>query len=81
MDIAKYCLKIFLSRLHYMLFINFFRKSEGLSGRNARKLPFLAYAKYTGTGYPDLSAYLTALEKAVDDEFNDRKLISTCEDS
>lgn len=79
MDIAKYCsVTIFMQKL--LKAFNFFRKSEGLSGRNARKLPFLAYAKYVGTGYPDLAAYLTALEKAVDDEFNDRKLISTCDD-
>jgi hypothetical protein len=39
----------------------------------------LAYAKYIGTDYPVLSVYLTALEKAVDDEFIDRKLISTCD--
>jgi hypothetical protein len=79
MDIAKYCFinNICMQITQWSIF--FFRKSEGLSGRNARKLPFLAYAKYIGTDYPVLSVYLTALEKAVDDEFIDRKLIATCD--
>jgi hypothetical protein len=59
----------------------FDRKSEGLSGRNARKLPFLGYAKHTSSNFPDLQTFLKALEKAVVEEFEDRKLISTADQS
>ncbi|XP_033632108.1 pachytene checkpoint protein 2 homolog [Asterias rubens] len=48
-------------------------KSEGLSGRTLRKLPFLAHALYVKTTPVSLEDYLSALSDAVDKQFKERE--------
>ncbi|XP_023236223.1 pachytene checkpoint protein 2 homolog [Centruroides sculpturatus] len=48
------------------------KKSEGLSGRTLRRLPFLAHALFIQKPTTNLDNYLDALSKAIDKEFQDR---------
>ncbi|XP_038056236.1 pachytene checkpoint protein 2 homolog [Patiria miniata] len=48
-------------------------KSEGLSGRTLRKLPFLAHALYVKANPVSLEDYLNALSDAVDKQFKERQ--------
>uniref|UniRef100_A0A8D0PIU5 Pachytene checkpoint protein 2 homolog n=1 Tax=Sus scrofa TaxID=9823 RepID=A0A8D0PIU5_PIG len=52
------------------------RKSEGLSGRVLRKLPFLAHALYIQAPTVTIEGFLQALSLAVDRQFEDRKKLS-----
>ncbi|CAI8038855.1 Pachytene checkpoint protein 2 homolog [Geodia barretti] len=52
------------------------RKSVGLSGRTLRKIPFLAHALYIQTTSASLENYLSALEKAVAEQFRERRNLS-----
>ncbi|XP_075442488.1 pachytene checkpoint protein 2 homolog isoform X2 [Ascaphus truei] len=54
------------------------RKSEGLSGRVLRKLPFLAHALYIQSPTATIERFLQALSLAVDKQFEERKMISEC---
>ncbi|XP_019479895.1 PREDICTED: pachytene checkpoint protein 2 homolog, partial [Hipposideros armiger] len=54
------------------------RRSEGLSGRVLRKLPFLAHALYIQAPTVTLEGFLQALSLAVDKQFEDRKELSSC---
>ncbi|XP_033708616.1 pachytene checkpoint protein 2 homolog isoform X1 [Tursiops truncatus] len=54
------------------------RKSEGLSGRVLRKLPFLAHALYVQAPTITVEGFLQALSLAVDKQFEDRKKLSSC---
>ncbi|XP_001369033.1 pachytene checkpoint protein 2 homolog [Monodelphis domestica] len=54
------------------------RKSEGLSGRVLRKLPFLAHALYIQTPTVSVEGFLQALSLVVDKQFEERKKLSTC---
>ncbi|KAB0393802.1 hypothetical protein E2I00_001234, partial [Balaenoptera physalus] len=54
------------------------RKSEGLSGRVLRKLPFLAHALYIQAPSITIEGFLQALSLAVDKQFEDRKKLSSC---
>jgi len=47
-------------------------KSQGLSGRTLRKLPFLAHAFFVQKSTVELNTFLLALAKAVDKQFADR---------
>ncbi|XP_035147744.1 pachytene checkpoint protein 2 homolog isoform X1 [Callithrix jacchus] len=49
------------------------RKSEGLSGRVLRKLPFLAHALYIQAPTVTIEGFLQALSLAVDKQFEERK--------
>ncbi|CAN2390603.1 Thyroid hormone receptor interactor 13 [Pristimantis euphronides] len=51
------------------------RKSEGLSGRVLRKLPFLAHALYIQSPKVTIEKFLEALSMAVDMEFEERKTL------
>ncbi|XP_022099590.1 pachytene checkpoint protein 2 homolog [Acanthaster planci] len=50
-------------------------KSEGLSGRTLRKLPFLAHALFVKANPVSLEDYLAALSGAVDKQFEERQLL------
>ncbi|XP_051696527.1 pachytene checkpoint protein 2 homolog [Oryctolagus cuniculus] len=52
------------------------RKSEGLSGRVLRKLPFLAHALYVQAPTVTIEGFLQALSLAVDKQFEERKKLS-----
>ncbi|XP_012412093.1 pachytene checkpoint protein 2 homolog [Trichechus manatus latirostris] len=52
------------------------RKSEGLSGRVLRKLPFLAHALYVQAPTVTIEGFLQALSLAVDRQFEERKKLS-----
>ncbi|XP_066886866.1 pachytene checkpoint protein 2 homolog isoform X1 [Kogia breviceps] len=52
------------------------RRSEGLSGRVLRKLPFLAHALYVQAPTITIEGFLQALSLAVDKQFEDRKKLS-----
>ncbi|KAE8597331.1 hypothetical protein XENTR_v10016429 [Xenopus tropicalis] len=52
------------------------RKSEGLSGRVLRKLPFLAHALYLQSPTVTIERFLWALSLAVDEQFQERKNFS-----
>ncbi|KAB0369790.1 hypothetical protein FD755_018783 [Muntiacus reevesi] len=54
------------------------RKSEGLSGRVLRKLPFLAHALYIQAPTVTIEGFLQALSLAVDKQFEERKKLSSC---
>ncbi|XP_057564007.1 pachytene checkpoint protein 2 homolog isoform X1 [Hippopotamus amphibius kiboko] len=54
------------------------RKSEGLSGRVLRKLPFLAHALYVQTPSVTIEVFLQALSLAVDRQFEDRRKLLPC---
>ncbi|XP_015273207.1 PREDICTED: pachytene checkpoint protein 2 homolog [Gekko japonicus] len=54
------------------------RKSEGLSGRVLRKLPFLAHALYVQTPNVAMAAFLQALSLVVDKQFEERAKLSDC---
>ncbi|NXV78338.1 PCH2 protein, partial [Atlantisia rogersi] len=49
------------------------RRSEGLSGRVLRKLPFLAHALYIQSPSVTMAVFLQALSLAVDKQFEERK--------
>ncbi|XP_036135243.1 pachytene checkpoint protein 2 homolog isoform X1 [Molossus molossus] len=55
------------------------RKSEGLSGRVLRKLPFLAHALYIQAPTVTIEGFLQALSLAVDKQFEERKKLSSCD--
>ncbi|CAN0278459.1 pachytene checkpoint protein 2 homolog [Lampetra fluviatilis] len=48
------------------------KKSQGLSGRVLRKLPFIAHALYVKESTTTLSCFLDALSQAVDRQFTER---------
>ncbi|NP_001405552.1 pachytene checkpoint protein 2 homolog isoform 3 [Mus musculus] len=52
------------------------RKSEGLSGRVLRKLPFLAHALYIQAPSVTIEGFLQALSLAVDKQFEEKKKLS-----
>lgn len=52
------------------------QKSEGLSGRTLRKLPFIAHALFIQKPCVTLSQFLNAMQKAVDREFHQRSLLT-----
>uniref|UniRef100_A0A8C8ZF54 Pachytene checkpoint protein 2 homolog n=1 Tax=Prolemur simus TaxID=1328070 RepID=A0A8C8ZF54_PROSS len=52
------------------------RKSEGLSGRVLRKLPFLAHALYVQAPTVTIEGFLQALSLAVDKQFEERQKLS-----
>uniref|UniRef100_A0A8C6W8E3 Pachytene checkpoint protein 2 homolog n=1 Tax=Nannospalax galili TaxID=1026970 RepID=A0A8C6W8E3_NANGA len=52
------------------------RKSEGLSGRVLRKLPFLAHALYIQAPSVTIEGFLQALSRAVDKQFEEKKKLS-----
>ncbi|XP_063670551.1 pachytene checkpoint protein 2 homolog isoform X2 [Pan troglodytes] len=52
------------------------RKSEGLSGRVLRKLPFLAHAPYVQAPTVTIEGFLQALSLAVDKQFEERKKLA-----
>ncbi|XP_044275029.1 pachytene checkpoint protein 2 homolog [Varanus komodoensis] len=54
------------------------RKSEGLSGRVLRKLPFLAHALYIQTPSITMASFLQALSLVVDKQFEERAKLSDC---
>ncbi|XP_034272263.1 pachytene checkpoint protein 2 homolog [Pantherophis guttatus] len=54
------------------------RKSEGLSGRILRKLPFLAHALYIQSPSVIMTTFLQALSLAVDKQFEERAKLSDC---
>ncbi|XP_029897597.1 pachytene checkpoint protein 2 homolog isoform X3 [Aquila chrysaetos chrysaetos] len=54
------------------------RKSEGLSGRALRKLPFLAHALYIQSPSVTMTTFLQALSLAVDKQFEERKKLADC---
>ncbi|XP_058036336.1 pachytene checkpoint protein 2 homolog [Ahaetulla prasina] len=54
------------------------RKSEGLSGRILRKLPFLAHALYIQSPSVIMTTFLQALSLAVDKQFEERAKLSNC---
>uniref|UniRef100_A0A8D0BY18 Pachytene checkpoint protein 2 homolog n=1 Tax=Salvator merianae TaxID=96440 RepID=A0A8D0BY18_SALMN len=54
------------------------RKSEGLSGRILRKLPFLAHALYIQAPNVTMAAFLQALDLVVDKQFEERSRLSDC---
>uniref|UniRef100_A0A2K6EY46 Pachytene checkpoint protein 2 homolog n=2 Tax=Propithecus coquereli TaxID=379532 RepID=A0A2K6EY46_PROCO len=54
------------------------RKSEGLSGRVLRKLPFLAHALYVQAPTVTIEGFLQALSLAVDKQFEERQKLSAC---
>ncbi|XP_025054088.1 pachytene checkpoint protein 2 homolog [Alligator sinensis] len=54
------------------------RKSEGLSGRVLRKLPFLAHALYIQSPTVTVAAFLQALSLAVDKQFEERNILASC---
>ncbi|XP_070585835.1 pachytene checkpoint protein 2 homolog isoform X1 [Erythrolamprus reginae] len=54
------------------------RKSEGLSGRILRKLPFLAHALYIQSPNVIMTTFLQALSVAVDKQFQERAMLSDC---
>ncbi|XP_042329529.1 pachytene checkpoint protein 2 homolog [Sceloporus undulatus] len=54
------------------------RKSEGLSGRVLRKLPFLAHALYIQSPNVSMTAFLQALSLVVDKQFEERTKLSDC---
>ncbi|XP_061444462.1 pachytene checkpoint protein 2 homolog isoform X2 [Rhineura floridana] len=54
------------------------RKSEGLSGRVLRKLPFLAHALYIQSPNVTMTAFLQALSLVVDKQFEERAKLSDC---
>ncbi|VCX36979.1 unnamed protein product, partial [Gulo gulo] len=54
------------------------RKSEGLSGRVLRKLPFLAHALFIQAPTVTIEGFLQALSLAVDKQFEERKKLSSC---
>ncbi|DAA17766.1 pachytene checkpoint protein 2 homolog [Bos indicus x Bos taurus] len=54
------------------------RKSEGLSGRVLRKLPFLAHALYIQAPTVTIEGFLQALSLAVEKQFEERKKLSSC---
>ncbi|XP_053570330.1 pachytene checkpoint protein 2 homolog [Bombina bombina] len=54
------------------------RKSEGLSGRVLRKLPFLAHALYLQSPVVTIEKFLQALLLAVEKQFEERKKLSEC---
>nr|XP_040129327.1 pachytene checkpoint protein 2 homolog [Ictidomys tridecemlineatus] len=54
------------------------RKSEGLSGRVLRKLPFLAHALYIQAPTVTIEGFLQALSLAVDKQFEEKKKLSPC---
>ncbi|GAB5567407.1 pachytene checkpoint protein 2 homolog isoform X4 [Prionailurus iriomotensis] len=57
---------------------NVSRKSEGLSGRVLRKLPFLAHALYVQAPTVTIEGFLRALSLAVDKQFEEKKQLSPC---
>ncbi|XP_077159074.1 pachytene checkpoint protein 2 homolog [Paroedura picta] len=54
------------------------RKSEGLSGRVLRKLPFLAHALYIQSPNVTMTAFLHALSLVVDKQFEEQAKLSDC---
>ncbi|KAJ7313713.1 hypothetical protein JRQ81_005347 [Phrynocephalus forsythii] len=54
------------------------RKSEGLSGRVLRKLPFLAHALYLKSSNVTMTTFLQALSLVVDKQFEEREKLSDC---
>ncbi|XP_025030364.1 pachytene checkpoint protein 2 homolog isoform X1 [Python bivittatus] len=54
------------------------RKSEGLSGRILRKLPFLAHALHIQSPSVTMTTFLQALSLAVDKQFEERAKLSDC---
>ncbi|XP_053216930.1 pachytene checkpoint protein 2 homolog isoform X1 [Podarcis raffonei] len=54
------------------------RKSEGLSGRVLRKLPFLAHALYIQSPNVTTTAFLQALSLVVDKQFEERAKLADC---
>uniref|UniRef100_A0A8C9P2A2 Pachytene checkpoint protein 2 homolog n=1 Tax=Spermophilus dauricus TaxID=99837 RepID=A0A8C9P2A2_SPEDA len=54
------------------------RKSQGLSGRVLRKLPFLAHALYIQAPTVTIEGFLQALSLAVDKQFEEKKQLSPC---
>ncbi|KAM6449367.1 pachytene checkpoint protein 2 homolog isoform 3-T5 [Liasis olivaceus] len=54
------------------------RKSEGLSGRILRKLPFLAHALHIQSASVTMTTFLQALSLAVDKQFEERAKLSDC---
>ncbi|XP_050395738.1 pachytene checkpoint protein 2 homolog isoform X1 [Patella vulgata] len=48
-------------------------KSQGLSGRTLRKLPFIAHAMFIQKSTVGLEEYMLALSKAVDHQFKERQ--------
>uniref|UniRef100_A0A663MJT4 Pachytene checkpoint protein 2 homolog n=1 Tax=Athene cunicularia TaxID=194338 RepID=A0A663MJT4_ATHCN len=54
------------------------RRSDGLSGRVLRKLPFLAHALYIQSPSVTMTMFLQALSLAVDKQFEERKKLADC---
>ncbi|NXD66301.1 PCH2 protein, partial [Eolophus roseicapillus] len=54
------------------------RRSEGLSGRILRKLPFLAHALYIQSPSVTMTTFLQALSLAVDKQFEERSKLGDC---
>ncbi|XP_062423962.1 pachytene checkpoint protein 2 homolog isoform X3 [Rhea pennata] len=54
------------------------RRSEGLSGRVLRKLPFLAHALYIQSPSVTMTTFLQALSLVVDKQFEERKKLANC---
>jgi hypothetical protein len=63
------------------MYVYGYRKSEGLSGRSARKIPFLAHALHLQCPTSTLAQYLQAMELAVEQEFKDRALVGKTSDT
>ncbi|XP_075068792.1 pachytene checkpoint protein 2 homolog [Mixophyes fleayi] len=59
-----------------LLLNNISRKSEGLSGRALRKLPFLAHALFIQSPTVTIERFLQALSLAVDKQFEERKTLN-----
>ncbi|XP_043921074.1 pachytene checkpoint protein 2 homolog [Protopterus annectens] len=53
-------------------------KSEGLSGRVLRKLPFLAHALYIQSSSVTIEKFLEALSLVVDKQFEEREKLADC---
>ncbi|XP_076972907.1 pachytene checkpoint protein 2 homolog isoform X2 [Tamandua tetradactyla] len=57
---------------------NVSKKSEGLSGRVLRKLPFLAHALFVQAPTVTIEGFLHALSLAVDKQFEEKRKLSAC---
>jgi len=62
-----------VSLLPELFFCFSYRKSEGLSGRTLRKIPFLAHAYYVQVPQASLEDFIKAMNKAVTKQMAERK--------
>nr|QIC49979.1 putative pachytene checkpoint protein 2 [Actinia equina] len=54
------------------------KKSQGLSGRTLRKIPFLAHALFSQTSTLTLEQFLNALERTVERQFFEKENLLNC---